>query len=106
MLGRAAFRKVNRADLVTGALFGTEVAPISDKQLNIMKADAVRAEGIWASGTPACVYWLFLGAKADPAFLAYSKPVISVARETRPLPPPSHAKHPHHNTPPPPPKNK
>ena len=80
MLGGAAYRKVNRAGLVTRALFGTEVAPVSDKQLNLMKAAAVRANGIWASGTPSCVYWLFMGAKADPAFLVFCKPVLRVAR--------------------------
>ncbi len=81
MLGGAAYRKVNRAGLVTGALFDTEVAPISDRQLNQMKAAAVRAEGIWASETPSFVYWLFLGAKADPAFIAFCKPVLRIARE-------------------------
>jgi ribonuclease HI len=81
MLSGASYRRVHRAGLVTGALFGTEVAPIDEAQLSRMQTASVRAEGIMSSGTPRCMYWLCMGAKADPAFIAYSKPIIRIARE-------------------------
>ncbi len=55
MLSGAAYRKVHRAGLTTGALYGTEVALITDSQLARMRTAAVRAEGIWSAGTPSCV---------------------------------------------------
>ena len=81
LFGNKRYAKVMHMGLVTGALYGTDVSPISDQQLDRMKIEIIKSEGLSMRGTPNSWKWAALGPDKDPEFRAKSGVLLRLARE-------------------------